>query len=581
MKVNPVRQQGNGDKSPLPAPGTDRSIPKALTKTIKDIVAKLLVNIYSDGPDTPGASSPILDPTTSNLLDRVLLQMERFQYQLLDEVGAEQLFSTYIDIQKVANSVYQDLLSYSGSCENLHLAISACDDHLVKKIASSLAQSLSRSIQNTDYLRYDNLSTASTRLSSLASTTLSTPTSWVTEDACTISEDITLRSVDLISIRSLEMAEDLMDAVMVELYADPAMFGTPQPKDLDWPQLALAELNQAATMVYKHMLEQCGSVENLQNALRSREKQVVTTMAGAIASQTYRLISMKESSGTPLLDQTSNLKELSSISSYPQLSPGQCFIFYQTVWDIISTLLLELCKKKKRGQHLTPNLFLKSLSTLSECPGVKISNDKKQCDISSDSSAIERIVLGAQRRLSEHPHYWSALESLLIAKDEAAAWRVVITVVEEILKFASHPFGVIPVPASSFYHDEAEGEATHGSADGSNKHADLHQDYLDVCSLRAGWPDNLSLDMTPVSPVSVTRGSIQSSAVGSKKVMFRSSTKVDYYSKSQVPSKRRSKMSDEAEYPSSCLRGTRVISVKIKKVRMTLYGLLHIHNDYT
>ncbi|XP_048116010.1 uncharacterized protein LOC125305368 isoform X2 [Alosa alosa] len=549
VKANALRQQGNADKvkCPLSPQSTDRPTPPLLAEAIKDIVANLLVNIYFDRPDTPsGASSPISDPASLNLLDSVLLQIER--YHQLDEVGADQLSSLHIDTQEVARSVYRDLVNYSGSCENLHCAISACEDRIVERIASSLVKLLSRSIQNTDHLSRDNLSsTASTRLCSLASTRFSSAASWITEEAGTISGDITLRSVDLIeqsSSCSLEMAENLMDAVMVELYTDPEMFGTPQPDNLNWPQLSLAELNQAATEVYKQMLEQCGSVENLQSALRSREKEVVTKMAVAIASQTYRLISLNESSDTPLPDQTSHLNDSLSIGSSPQQS-GQCFIFYQTVWDIISTLLLELCKKKTHAQHLTPKLFLRSLNTLSECPGVKIINDKKQCDISNYYNVVARIALGARIKLSEHPDYWSILETLLTAKDEAAAGRVVTTIVEEILKFASHPFDVIPVL--------------------ENQHTS------DVCSLRAGMPcsasDNPSRDMTPV-PDSVTKGTpCQSSTVGSKKVTFWPFAQVDYHSKSQAPPKMGSEMSDEApsQHPASHLRGRRVISVKVKK----------------
>ncbi|XP_062393780.1 uncharacterized protein LOC134082149 [Sardina pilchardus] len=377
------------------------------------------------------------------------------------------------------------------------------------------------------------------------------------------------------------MAENLMDAVMVELYTDPDMFGTPQPDNLNWPQLSLDELNQAATEVYKQMLEQCGSVENLQSALRSREKEVVTKMAVAIASQTYRLISLNESSGTPLPNQVSHLNESLSIGSSLQRSPGQCFIFYQTVWDIISALMLELCKKKTHAQHFTPKLFLRSLSTLSECTGVKIINDKKLCDISNDTYAVEQIVLGARRKLSEHSNYWSILETFLTAKDEVAAGRVVITIVEEILKFASHPFDVIPVPASNLYHSGPGSEAILPlnlafslSDDVSTQATDLlsrceNQQTSDVCSMRAGVPrsasDNPRRDMTSASPDSVTKGiSCQSSTVGSKKVTF---TQDDCYSKSQALPKRESEMSDEAPtpHPASRLRGRRVISVKVKK----------------
>lgn len=564
--ANAVQQQGNGNKVPPSTQGNDRNTPQLLAETIKDIVANLLVNLYSDAPNTPsGTSSPISDPASLNLLDSVLVQMERFHK--LDEVSAEQFSSAHI--QEVARSVYQDLVRCCGSCANLHLAISKCEDRIVEKIASSLAQYLSMTIQHKDDLSHDNLSSrASTRLSSLASTRLSSPTSWVTEETWTISRHS--------STCSLGMAEDLMDAVMVELYTDPEMFGTPQSDNLDWPQLSLTELNQAATEVYKYMLEQCGSVENLKGALRSREKEVVTKMADAIASRTYKLISLKESS------QTSNFNDSLSIGSSAQLSSAQCALFYQTVWDIISTLMLELCKRKAQGQHLTPKLFLKSLSTLSECPGVKICNDNKLCGISNDANAVERIVLGARRRLSEDPNYWSTLESLLSAKDEAAVERVVITVVEEILKFASHPFDVIQVPAANLYHSEPASRMTQAQtadfvfcpSDVSDKDADLHswcenQQTSDVCSLRAGKPCSapVSRDMTPVSLDVIKGNSCPPSAVGSKKVTFMPFTQVDYHSESQVPLKRGPKMSNEAEHPAIRLRGRRVISSKIKKVR--------------
>lgn len=574
VKANAVQQQGNGDKVPLSSQGTDRDTPPLLAETIKDIVANLLVNIYSDAPNTSsGTSSPISDRASLNLLDSVLVQMERF-YKL-DEVSAVQLSSAYIDVQEVALSVYRDLVRCCGSCANLHLAICACEDRIVEKIASSLAQSLSMSIQHKDDLSLDNLSsTASTRLSSLASTRLSSPTSWVTEEALTISKHS--------STCSLEMAEDLMDAVMVELYTDPEKFGTPQSDNLDWPQLSLAELNQAAKEVYNYMLEQCGSVENLQGALRSREQEVVTKMAVAIASQTYKLISLKESSDTPFPDQTSELNSSLSVGSSAQRSPAQCALFYQAVWDIISTLMLELCKKKAQGQHLTPKLFLKSLSTLSQCPGVKICNDNKLCDISNDSNAIERIVLGARRRLSDRPNCWSNLESLLSAKDETAAERVVITVVEEIFKFVSHPFEVIQVPAASLYHSEPASRMTQDPPadfvfcppdDLSIQDAGLHsrsenQQTSDVFSLNAVKPCSVpdSRDMTPVSPDIIKWNSCRSSTVSSKKVTFMPFT-VDYYSKSQVPPERGSNMSNKVEHPISRSRGRRVISVKIKKVR--------------
>ncbi|XP_063055112.1 uncharacterized protein LOC134449210 [Engraulis encrasicolus] len=595
-KASAVPQQGNGDKvkTPSPAPCTDKAIiPQP--GPVKDILINLWVHIHSDESTTPGAAFSSLDSDTLKHFDSLLPQLEVFWHDLLRAEGVEHLPSRYINEEQVAWSIYQDLaFNYCCSREELCRAIAAPEEQLVARLVTSLGQSLTHCIRS---MKNDP---AYSRPSSFASSRLSSPSSWVTEEACTISEDVTLRSVDLISPCSVELAEDLMDAVMVELCTDPERFGSPEAEmpSQDWPQLSLVELNQAATEVYKYMLEQCGSLENLQSALRSREKQVVTNMAVAIATQTYNIISMKDTSDahvrarsetpvnesratpvnesratpvnesrvTPVPSQPSNLSGSVSIGSSPQPTPGQCSIFYQTVWDIVSTLMLEVCKKKAHRQHLTPKLFLRVLATLSECPGVNISNDKKLCDVSDGGcDAIERVVLAARRRLSDYAEGRRGLESLLAAKDEAAMERVVLTLVEEMLTFASHPFGVVTV-------SEAEVEMTQSLPhdlklcpsmdvlDAGLHRACQHHGDSEVCSLCADMPGMaMSMDM---SPEPTTSKSHMSNAEGSKKVKFLPSTKVDYFKLTK--SERKPKLADEAEHPVH-LKNRKVISIKVKK----------------
>ncbi|XP_062322137.1 uncharacterized protein LOC134023792 [Osmerus eperlanus] len=448
-----------------PEPGEGISAPESLCtcleylhslpiEVLEDIVSCLIVNIYSDGGDLHTClSSPTLSDTAVDLIDDVLNELK---ISPNDVVVCGDLVMPESCTFEVARSVHRELLSYSGSHESLRQAVSTSKDHMVKKIASSISLEVSKVASRIGAVNLDDAPPSPAPGGDTDASLVSCP-------ATNISEDIVLRVLDIIPFSqspeakwiglqgSTDMRRDLLDAVMVELLTSPPMLTLSVSAARSWRQPSREELDGAARQIYQKMVDQCGSEEALESALRLRTKLVNAALANTVANEVFQLFSDERFYSATTHDQATDMDDCSAADhrlSYT--SRGVCAVNCKAMWEIIYRLLQESCPNMLMEAQLirySLEYFYSALERLSRCEELKVCWDQTACGACRDPWATDFIASRVRQRSQERMGSEVRLGPALDPRDKAVVQCVVDLVAEETLLFMSHHH-VISIPAA-------------------------------------------------------------------------------------------------------------------------------------